>query len=123
MLLAIARTMAYTTRLLHRTVWSFIAGLLTGLMILHFNASNEHSLYDGENDEGKSSRSHQQRDLHNDLEDGRIPAKGTFLSLLNVKIVSLVMERIKHYNTCYIKTNYIDKSNYRPVMRTLLERL
>ena len=72
-----------------------------------FNASNERSLYDGENDEGRrNTRSqHPQHDLHNDLEDGRIPNKGTFLSLLNVKIVSLVMERIKHHNAFLYKNN------------------
>ena len=95
--------MTYRRMLLNRTVWSFIAGLLTALMTLHFIASNERSLYDGENDEGRrNTRSQQpQRDLHSDLEDGRIPAKGTFLSLLNVNIVSLVMEIIM--------------SDYRPV--------
>ena len=45
---------------------------------------------------------HPQRDLNNDVEDGRIPAKGTFVSLLNVKVVSLVMERIKHHIAFYI---------------------
>ena len=111
-MLAIARTMAHRTRLLKRTVWNFIAGLLTGLIMLYLIASNERCLYDS------------QRELHNVLEDGRIPAKGTFLSLLYVKIVSLVMERIKHHNACYIKTkNNDDKSNYTSVTRKLLKRL
>ena len=91
--------MACRTMLLNRNVWSFIAGLLIGLMILHFMASSERCLYDGENNDGRNALSvdaqaiskrqttlaleasqHQQRDLHNDLEDGRISAKGMFLS-------------------------------------------
>ena len=115
--------MVFRTRLPKRTVWNFTAGLLTGLMMLYLIASNERCLYVDENDVGKSNRSvdahatsirrstvalktsqHHQRVLHNDLKDGRIPAKGTFLSLLNVKIVSIVIERIKHHNACYIKT-------------------
>ena len=79
---------------------------------MHFIASNERRLYDGVKDDGRNARSldaqaesirqstldleasqRPQRDLLNDLEGARIPAEGTFLSLLNVKIL---MERIKH---------------------------
>ena len=103
--------MACRTMLPNRTIWSFIAGLLTGLTMLYFFTLNERCLYDGKNDDGRNATSirqstigleasqHSQRDLHNDLEDGRIPSKGTFLSLLNIKIVSLVMERIKQHKT------------------------
>ena len=78
--------MAYRTMLLNRTVWSFITGLLTGLMILHFIALNKRCPYHGGNDDGRNARSvnaqavskrHLESDLHSHLEEG-IPAKGTF---------------------------------------------
>ena len=118
--------MACRTMLLNRNVCSFIAGLLTGLTILHFIESMERCFYDGKNYDGRNARSvdaqaisknqtalaletsqHPQRDLHNDLEDGRISAKGTFLSLLNVKIASLVMERIKHHKVFCMKLKHL----------------
>ena len=134
--------------LLNRTVWSFIAGLLTGLTIFHFMASSERCLYDGENNDGRNALSvdaqaiskrqttlalealqHPQLDLHNDLADGRIPAKGTFLSLLNIKIVSLVMEMIQHHIAfLYKNKNNNNKLHYRStdltyVMCNSLERI
>ena len=118
--------------LLNRNVWSFIAGLLIGLMILHFIASNERCLYDGQKNDGRDALSvdaqaiskrqttlaleasqHPQRDLYNDLADRKIPAKGTFLSVLNVKIVSLVLERIKHYIT--LKNKIINTTTIRQI--------